>query len=488
MLGLRQRDGRVVGASVRNELTGEDMALEAQVVVNASGAWAGQIAAMADCEVAVIPGKGIMIAMNHRLVSAVINRCKLPDDGDILVPIRTVCVIGTTDSPVADPDELDITAAEVQEMLDEGEKLVPGFRRARALRAWAGARPLFEETRIGRRHARRQPLAHRSRPRAPRRGRGLPSRSPAGRPRRSGAWPRTPSTPSARSSGSSAPAGPPDEPLPGSEEGRHYRLGARLAAREPLPQDEEIVCECELITRGRLEESIARRGTESLDDLRRQVRLGMGPCQGGFCSYRATGILHGRRPARLRVGEPRARSTSSRSGGKASHPILYGDQAAPGTARRLDLPGRPRRRAPARMTLDTVVVGTGLAGLCAALRLADEGQRVLVVARGVGATRLAPATDRRSRLPPERVDEPGARAGRACPRPGHPYARLGPEVVSAGLAWLRERGPQLGYAGSLARTCSCPPPSACGRRRSSQRRSPAATCAGAAVAFVGFAG
>jgi len=26
------------------------------------------------------------------------------------------------------------------------------------------------------------------------------------------------------------------------------------------------------------------------DDLRRQLRLGMGPCQGGFCSMRATGI------------------------------------------------------------------------------------------------------------------------------------------------------------------------------------------------------
>src|SRR5688500_9544794 len=101
---------------------------------------------MAGCKVEIMPGKGIMIAMNHRLVNTVVNRCKLPADGDILVPIRTVCVIGTTDSRVADPDELEITRAEVDEMLDEGEKLIPGFRQARALRAWAGARPLFEET------------------------------------------------------------------------------------------------------------------------------------------------------------------------------------------------------------------------------------------------------------------------------------------------------------------------------------------------------
>ena len=30
----------------------------------------------------------------------------------------------------------------------------------------------------------------------------------------------------------------------------------------------------------------------TLDDLRRRLRLGMGPCQGGFCTPRAAGIAH----------------------------------------------------------------------------------------------------------------------------------------------------------------------------------------------------
>jgi glycerol-3-phosphate dehydrogenase len=60
-----------------------------------------------------------------------------------------------------------------------------------------------------------------------------------------------------------------------------------------VPNSEEIICECELITRSHLTEAIARGGRpSSLDDVRRRVRLGMGPCQGGFCIYRATGILH----------------------------------------------------------------------------------------------------------------------------------------------------------------------------------------------------
>ena len=99
IIDLHRDDDAVTGARVRNELTGEELDIEAGFTINASGAWAAQIAHMAGIEgVGVVPGKGIMIAMNHRLVNTVINRCTMPADGDILVPDRTVCVIGTTDS------------------------------------------------------------------------------------------------------------------------------------------------------------------------------------------------------------------------------------------------------------------------------------------------------------------------------------------------------------------------------------------------------
>src|SRR3712207_324565 len=100
---------------------------------------------MAGAEVHVIPGKGTMVAMNHRLINTVLNRCKPPDDGDIIVPIHTVCVIGTTDIAVPDPDTYSSEPEEIDLMLDEGDKLVPGIKRARVLRAWAGVRPLYRE-------------------------------------------------------------------------------------------------------------------------------------------------------------------------------------------------------------------------------------------------------------------------------------------------------------------------------------------------------
>jgi glycerol-3-phosphate dehydrogenase len=82
-------------------------------------------------------------------VHTVVNRCDPPGDGDILVPVRTVCVIGTTDVHTDSPDDLSIGRDEVQQMLDAGEVLVPGFRQARALHAWTGSRPLFSDERAG---------------------------------------------------------------------------------------------------------------------------------------------------------------------------------------------------------------------------------------------------------------------------------------------------------------------------------------------------
>src|SRR4051812_13091771 len=138
-------DGRVAGAVCEDMRSGEDVHIHASYVVNAAGAWAGKIAGMAGVKVTVVPGKGTMIAMNHRMINTVVNRCKLPADGDIIVPIRTVAVIGTTDVHVPDPDVYGIEPHEVALMLEEGEQLVPGISHARVLRAWAGVRPLYKD-------------------------------------------------------------------------------------------------------------------------------------------------------------------------------------------------------------------------------------------------------------------------------------------------------------------------------------------------------
>jgi glycerol-3-phosphate dehydrogenase subunit B len=102
------------------------------------------------------------------------------------------------------------------------------------------------------------------------------------------------------------------------------------------------------------------------------------------------------------------------------------------------------------MTYDVVVIGAGLAGLTAALRLAEQGLRVLVVAKGVGGTHLAPATIDVLGY----VDRPVESPSRALPEflaahPGHPYGRLSVELIRSSLEWFRARLGDLGYQGRL---------------------------------------
>lgn len=294
-----EREGDAVSAVVAHDLrTGEDVRIECSFVLNCGGPWAGQIAAMGDCHgVEVVPGAGIMIAMNYRLTQSVLNRCVWPADGDIIVPDHPVCIIGTTDLKAEDPDKLAIPSDQVQQMLDAGEAMLPGFRKARALHAWAGARPLIKDSRVAAtdtRHMARgmSVIDHHSRD-------GV-----YGMLTIAGGKLTTYRLMAERivnimcdEMGEKRECRTADEIVPPAEGRKLYTIGHRLEDLEhnnKAPSHDQVICECELITRSMLESVMDTLPGGQLDDVRRQVRLGMGPCQGGYCSQRATGIAHER--------------------------------------------------------------------------------------------------------------------------------------------------------------------------------------------------
>ncbi len=90
------------------------------------------------------PGKGTMLIFNQRMTDTVVNRCHPPDDGDIMVPVHSVAILGTTEMTVDDPDVYGIGREEVELLMVEGTKLFPDLRRMRLLRAYAGVRPLYK--------------------------------------------------------------------------------------------------------------------------------------------------------------------------------------------------------------------------------------------------------------------------------------------------------------------------------------------------------
>jgi len=102
------------------------------------------------------------------------------------------------------------------------------------------------------------------------------------------------------------------------------------------------------------------------------------------------------------------------------------------------------------MSYDTVVIGAGLAGLTAALRLAEAGQRVAVVAKGVGATHLAPPTIDVLGYADGPVESPAQALPQfVAANPRHPYGQLSIDLVRAGLDWFNDHLGNLGYRGSL---------------------------------------
>jgi glycerol-3-phosphate dehydrogenase len=322
---LRREGDAVTGADLRDERTGEEITIDAGFTINAGGAWAHEIAEMAGIEgVSVVPGKGIMIAMNHRLVNTVVNRCTMPADGDIIVPIRTVSVIGTTDIRSDHPDDLPVTQEEVDAMLADGERLVPGFRAQRALRVWAGVRPLFDDKKAGgsTRDVSRGTalLDHLERDGVERfititGGKLTTCRLMA----------EEAVDAMVEQLGHDRPCTTKTTPLPGSEDGAYMSPGARLRTRDRHLKTEQLICECELIERSTLEATMRARGSRNLDDIRRSLRLGMGPCQGGFCIPRATGILHSL--DRLTADQANASMRSFlEERWKGIWPILHGDQ------------------------------------------------------------------------------------------------------------------------------------------------------------------
>lgn len=327
--------GAVTQVRSIDQKTDEQVSIDCRFVVNAGGPWAGKIAQMAGAPgVDVVPGRGIMIGMNHRLVSHVVNRLSVPADGDIIVPGHTICVIGTTDQAEEHPDFLAIKPHEVQKMLDKGEDLIPGFRRARALHIWSGARPLLKDSRVkatDTRHMSRGMaiIDHKERDGIS----GLLTVA-GGKFTTYRLMAENVVDTLCEILGENRPCRTTEEAVPSARSGHHEYVTNRLAAAEKTLGQEQIVCECELVSRSAVEREFQRRPKSNFDDMRRQLRVGMGPCQGTFCGLRSAGIAHEARRQRLPEEAPAAAADvtttmlrlfyANRMQGIA--PILYGQQ------------------------------------------------------------------------------------------------------------------------------------------------------------------
>jgi glycerol-3-phosphate dehydrogenase len=311
--------GEVVGVEVEHDSgpgkrshrsPGGTERIEADYVVNATGAWAGQLGAMAGVDIEVRPSKGVMTVMNVRQVDTVINRCAPKGDADIVVPHETTCILGTTDEEVEDPAEYPEEQWEVDLMIDELAKLLPVLREARTIRSYWGVRPLYEPperqtddpTDITRDYFL---LDHAERDGVP----GLVS-VVGGKFTTYRLMAEEVTDHVCRKFGIDAACRTAEVPLPGSrDEARldaamdRFGLSSPIARRsserlgdrtsEVLDTDgpNPVVCGCEAVTRAELQDAIAEAGTD-LNAVRIRTRASMGNCQGGQCACAMANELH----------------------------------------------------------------------------------------------------------------------------------------------------------------------------------------------------
>jgi glycerol-3-phosphate dehydrogenase len=145
--GITVSDGAVSSVEIGGEV---NETIEADYVINATGAWAGECAALAGVDVEMQPTKGVMVSVDYEGLESVINRCRVPDDGDIIIPHQTQVVLGTTSVAVDDPDEFDEEQWEVQKMFEECADMMPAIEGRDIDRTWWGVRPLYAPDEAGR--------------------------------------------------------------------------------------------------------------------------------------------------------------------------------------------------------------------------------------------------------------------------------------------------------------------------------------------------
>ncbi|TGE36671.1 anaerobic glycerol-3-phosphate dehydrogenase subunit A [Desulfosporosinus fructosivorans] len=305
-------NGQVIGVYAQDLITGETLQVRSKIVVNAAGTWSAEIAAMSGVDIHILKNKGSLLVFNQRMFNRVINRLRIPGDGDIFVPHETVTIFGTTSHTVELPDDHQVDEQDVTALIEMGEYLVEDIEQHRIIRAFAGIRPLYESADAsdheGRGVSRNFSILDHEKMDGVR---GLVS-IVGGKLTTYRLMAEKVTDWVAAKLEVHTPCRTAEEPLKNElatevwDKARQL-LGATAAdkmmerlneqagsvveaiARQPLLG--QFVCECEMVTQAEVIHTLKDPAVHSLDDLRRQTRLGMGTCQGAYCTYRATPMI-----------------------------------------------------------------------------------------------------------------------------------------------------------------------------------------------------
>ena len=122
--------------------------LNAMGIINAAGPWSGKVAKLINQNVELQLTRGCGIFFKNQIVSQAINRCRIPNNNDIMCPSGKESLWGTTSEVVYDPDTPKTRSDEIQKLLLGAEELFPNIRNYKSFRTWSGVRPLVRPKNI----------------------------------------------------------------------------------------------------------------------------------------------------------------------------------------------------------------------------------------------------------------------------------------------------------------------------------------------------
>jgi glycerol-3-phosphate dehydrogenase len=325
VVGFDQEGGRIRRIRLVDAETGEESMIAADLVVNAAGAWAREVAALAGIEIDLLYSKGSLLITDQRLTQQVINRLRPASDADILVPGGTVSILGTTSIRIDRLDRIVPTVAESDSIVETAAAMVPVLNTTRYIRAYAGVRPLVGS-------------------RSPDDGRAL-SRGFAlldhaedgianfvsivgGKLTTYRLMAEKTADLVCRRLGVARPCLTAERPLTSYPVNRWTAAGLspRLWMQANAPGD-LLLCECEMVPASAVDAVIdgirAQGGQPSLYAIGRRSRVGKGTCQGAFCGLRINAYLYDQDRLAARQGLADLRSFLS-ARWRGMRPILWG--------------------------------------------------------------------------------------------------------------------------------------------------------------------
>jgi glycerol-3-phosphate dehydrogenase len=153
--GLTIKGGKVVGATIQDQLNGTEVPIRARHVVNATGVWVDRLQGLEEPgrQAVVQPSKGVHVVVPRERLPLLEASVLLPSkQGDgrsmFAIPWGRQTILGTTDTPYDGAlDGLSLTAEDLAYVLAAGNAVFKkNLVEDDVLGAWAGVRPLIRQS------------------------------------------------------------------------------------------------------------------------------------------------------------------------------------------------------------------------------------------------------------------------------------------------------------------------------------------------------